>query len=77
MPFICIDIKDALNLYSELGTHNAHLHNDYLASLKKLTIIDLNLVKSVDLVNELPAYLVIAASSVDSITILTIRGNNT
>ena len=54
----------------------AHLLIDYLANLKKLTIIDLNLVKSVDLVNELPAYLVIAASSVDSMTMFVIIGSN-
>ncbi len=45
-----------------------------LASLKKLTIIDLNFSKSVDLVNELPAYLVMACSSVESMAILVMTG---
>lgn len=47
-----------------------------LASLKKLTIIDLNFSKSAVFVNELPAYLVIAASSVESMTMLTITGKS-
>lgn len=46
----------------------------YFANLKKLTIIDLNFYKSVVLVKELPAYLVIAASSVESMIMFTIIG---
>lgn len=46
-----------------------------LASLKKLTMMDLNFSRSAALVNELPAYFVIAASSVESMTMLTITGN--